>query len=416
MRRRGAAFCCARACPHRATSRPSTAATRARVERPHREPFFCHHLLQTLDVLRIQRVLAAERRLERQAVGVGVLGMPRPERVVRHVAELEVGQLLGDLHLPDRPLALSGIPSPRGRADHRLLEVDRIVHLRDHHQQVAVADEVLGHHRVRTARNAVALQERLLHVRRGHLQHPVLPHAGGEPVPEMLGELRRMRTAVEPDRAVGVLEQPGDRVADEPSRDRIDDLAHVEVGAGPAHRVLRRMRPRLMLGHRLDRRVPRERLLPAGGVERKAGEVAQLRSRVDANQHFLFVRHRPRAGEVDHRRLRRLPLALRQTRARVSDAAASSAAVAASEWFACVSSSRDRHGAGVPLRAIGFALEVHARRVVVQQVARIADDRRDDQPVVAVGKRDAVPVLEQASCSRCRRRRSCAASLRSGSW
>ena len=207
---------------------------------------------------------------------------------------------------------------------------------------------------VRARRNAVALQERLLHVRGRHLEHPVLPHAGGEPVPEVLGELRRMRAAVEPDGPVGVLEEAGDRVADEAPRDRIDDLAHVKVGAGAAHRVLRRMRPRLMLGHRLDRRVPGQRLLPPGGIDREAGEVAQLGSGIDANQQLLFVRHRPRAGEIDHRRRRGLALTAGAERAATfSDTRSEQAdAELATRLVRHVGCLRRRHGVGLPLRSV----------------------------------------------------------------
>src|SRR5690242_18745860 len=51
---------------------------------------------------------------------------------------------------------------------------------------------------------------------------------------------------------------------------------------------------------------------------------------------------------------------------------------------------------GPPLAGVGFALEVSAARVLAAQVLRIVQDDRDDEKVVAIGKRDAVPEFRDA--------------------
>ncbi len=259
-------------------------------------------LLQLLDVFRVERVLASERRGERQLVVVGVLGMRRAQRIVRHIALAKPRNFLGHVHLRDGVLARPRVQAERRRADHRLFEVDRVVYLRDEHHAIAVTDEVLVHHGVRADRNPVPLNEHLLEVRGRHVQHPVFPLTGRETGPQVLRRVGGMRPSVEPDRAVRVLEEAGERVRDQPAADRVDDLADVRARVRSAHRVRAGVRPRLMLGNRLDRRVPRQRLLPRGGVQREAGEVSELRTRIDPDQPLLVVHHRPRSDELDLRR------------------------------------------------------------------------------------------------------------------
>ena len=263
--------------------------------------FLAHHPLHGIGVFRIDGRAAAERRCPGQPVRVGVVSLANAKRIVRHVAGLEVGEFFGHIDLHDRRFTLAGVPLEGRRADHRLVEIDGIVHLRDEQQPVAVADEELRHQAVGAARDAVALQEGLLHMGGGDLQHPVHPFAGRKAAPQVFCELRRMRPSIEPDRTVGVLEEAGDRVGDQLPRSPIDHLAHVEVGAGAAHRVLRRVRARLVLGYRLDRRVPGQRLLPASGVDRKAGVVFEFGAGIDADQQLFVVRHGPGASQVHHR-------------------------------------------------------------------------------------------------------------------
>ena len=181
-----------------------------------------HQLLEPLRVFGIHRLRAALRRLERQVVPVGVLVMLGAERIGGHLALLERREFLGDLEGQRRRNGQIGIPPERRRADERLGQVDRVFDDDGQRQQVAVPPVVLGHHRVGAERDAVAMHEAVLDVRGGDLERAVNPLARGESLPQVLGVLRWVRTAVEPDRAVGAAEEPGDRVGDRaaPSWDR----------------------------------------------------------------------------------------------------------------------------------------------------------------------------------------------------
>ena len=136
---------------------------------------------------------------------------------MRHIALAKPWNFFGHVHLRDGVLTRPGIPPERRGAHHRLFEVDRVVDLADEHHPVAVPDEVLVHHGVRAHRNAVSLDEHLLEVRGRDVQHPVFPLAGRESGPQALGGVRGMRPAVEPDRAVRVLEEAGQRVRNQPA-------------------------------------------------------------------------------------------------------------------------------------------------------------------------------------------------------
>ena len=187
------------------------------------------------------------------------------------------------------------------RANHRLFEKDRIVDAPEHRHEQAVPEVVLGHHAVRARRRAVPLNDALLHVRGRHDELTVLPHAGGEAVPRVLGVFGRMRTAVHPHDAIGAAEAAGDRVRDQLLRDRIENRQDAERRLRSAHPVLRRMCLRLTLRLRQDRRIPRFGLLTIGGIDRQARIVAKLRTR--ATMRLVFVDdRRPIAGEMraDH--------------------------------------------------------------------------------------------------------------------
>ena len=63
----------------------------------------------------------------------------------------------------------------------------------------------------------------------------------------------------------------------------------IEEEAGPGHPVLRRMRLRLPLGLRQNRRVPRLCLLAVGGIDRQAGIVAKFRA--GRAMRLVFIDH-----------------------------------------------------------------------------------------------------------------------------
>ena len=125
-----------------------------------------------------------------------------------------------------------------------------------------------------------------------------------KPGPQTLGGVRRMRPAVEPDRAVRVLEEARQRVRDQPAADRIDDLADVRARVRASHRIRRRR------AGATDARGSAWIVefhvsafcLPAAF----SGKPVKLPSSgpgIDANQPLLVVDHRPRADELDLRRL-----------------------------------------------------------------------------------------------------------------
>ena len=91
-------------------------------------------------------------------------------------------------------------------------------------QQVAVSKVVFDHLAVRTGRRPVPLDHSHFHVRRGHHQLAVFPHARGEAVPRVLRKIGRVRAAVHPDDAIGASKAAGHRVGHELLRDRIENL------------------------------------------------------------------------------------------------------------------------------------------------------------------------------------------------
>ena len=139
-----------------------------------------------------------------------------------------------------------------------------------------MADEVLGHGRVGAARDAVALDDPVLHVRRRDGQLIAVDAARRESVPGVLRVLGRVRPAVHPDDAIVTPEHTLERVRDQRLRHRIVDLVDPHVRAGTAHEVLRRVRFRHLLGQREDGRVPARGFLADGLVDRQARVVAEL--------------------------------------------------------------------------------------------------------------------------------------------
>jgi hypothetical protein len=162
-----------------------------------------------------------------------------------------------------------------------------------------VPEKILRHGRGHARRHAVPLHRSRLDVRSYDFECPTFPGARRESVPGVLGQLRRMRSSVQPDSAVGVAEETGDRISDQRERSWIDDLVHPEIRTRSAHRIGGRVRLRLSLALRQDRGVPRSGLQPCGIIERNAGVVAQVRT---WNPMRLILVTRPRSpftGQVD---------------------------------------------------------------------------------------------------------------------
>src|SRR5712691_2407785 len=64
-------------------------------------------------------------------------------------------------------------------------------------------------------------------------------------------------------------------------------------------------------------------------------------------------------------------------------------------YHGLLSPSSGRARLGVPTGSLGKLLELRARDEALRQIPRIVDDRGDNQPLVAVGRRVAVVVLRQ---------------------
>ena len=138
-----------------------------------------------------------------------------------------------------------------------------------------------------------------LHVGRRDLQDVADPLTRREAVPGVFGVDRRVRPAIHPDRAVGIAEEPGDRVRADLVRERVEQLRHAEVRTRSAHGVLRGVRSGLLFGLRQDRGIPRLRLQLASLVQWEPGIVTELGARNAV--HLILVRgaSAPFTGQVD---------------------------------------------------------------------------------------------------------------------
>ena len=154
---------------------------------------------------------------------------------------------------------------------------------------------------VRAERDAVAVNEAVLDVRRGYLEPAANPLAGGEPLPLMLGVPGWVGTAIEPDGPVGPAEESRDRVRDEPLGLRIDDGTHAEVRPRRTHRVGDWMGPALPLEQGVHRGRPALGMLPGCIVEGDADVLADFDAGIATKRQFLVIaeRGRPHAGEID---------------------------------------------------------------------------------------------------------------------
>src|SRR5690606_33283257 len=184
------------------------------------------------------------------------------------------------------------------RPEERLLEVDRILNVDGPREMVAVPDEMLRDDGAIAARNAVPAQPPFLQMRRRDLERAAFPLAGGEAHRRVLGELRRMRTAVHPDRPHRVPREVLDVNRDQLLRDGIDLLPDPDVGE--AVRVIGGMDAALIVRQRQDRRAPALRAKTIGVVQRQPGVVAELRPG-NAVGIVLAVSSGPNSREVDLR-------------------------------------------------------------------------------------------------------------------
>src|SRR5207237_8196212 len=85
----------------------------------------------------------------------------------------------------------------------------------------------------------------------------------------------KWRTAVQPDLTRGLAERAEDLVTDRLLRDRVEDFRDADVRRA-AKRIRRRMRLRLVLAQREDRRVPAVRLRPCGVAHRQPEIIAHV--------------------------------------------------------------------------------------------------------------------------------------------
>ena len=138
-----------------------------------------------------------------------------------------------------------------------------------------MAHEVLGEHGLVAARDAVAADPPHLQMRGRHRQHVAVPLAGREPLPRVRGVLGRMRTAVHPDRPLGLLPRDVRVVRDELLRGAVELAPDAQV-RGAARRVVGGVRLALVLGQREDRCVPAVAVQAARLVDRQAEIVADV--------------------------------------------------------------------------------------------------------------------------------------------
>ena len=163
------------------------------------------------------------------------------------------------------------------RAHVGLGHVDRVAHDRHERQDVAVADEMLGHRGAIAAGDAVAADPAFLQVRRRDGEDVAFPLAGGEAHRRVHGVGAGVRPAVHPDRALGAPREVVDLDGDE--------LLRVPVALFPdadrreAGRVVGGVDAALVLGQRDERRVPGVGAEPHGVGDRDAGVVAELGAR-----------------------------------------------------------------------------------------------------------------------------------------
>ena len=254
------------------------------------------HILQLQHVLRIHRLGAAAGRLERELFLHGELAQKRvrARQVMRHVAllALDFGHVLTRI----RRDLLMRIESPVRRTHERLGQIHRIRDHRDQRQVVVVAHEVLGEHGLVAARDAVAANPPHLQMRGRHRQHVAFPLAGREPLPRVRGVLGRMRTAVHPDRPLGLLPRDVRVVRHELLRRAVELAPDAQVG-GAARRVVGGVRLALVFGQREDRRVPAVPVQAARFVDREAEIVADVRP-WNALRLILVEPRRPLARQI----------------------------------------------------------------------------------------------------------------------
>ena len=198
-------------------------------------------------ILGVQRLGTAARRGVRQTVLVGEHVQPRVRagQVMRH--ELRGAGNLRDVLALRRPHLLAGIEHPALAAHEWLREHRRVVDDRDHGEELAVPHPVLGQRAARRRRNTVAAQVVGLQMRRGDREHIAVPHARREPLPRMRRFGRRMRAAVEPDRAFHGLKADARVERDQALRGRIDLRIDAQRGE-PAHRIVGAVLAALVFG------------------------------------------------------------------------------------------------------------------------------------------------------------------------
>ena len=155
---------------------------------------------------------------------------------------------------------------------------------------------MFGEHRRVTARNPVAANPSHLQMRGRHRQHIAVPLACRKALPRVRGVLGRVRTAVHPDGALGLL--PGNvRVEGDQLLRRSVELAPDAQVRGAAGRVVGRMRLALMLGQREDRRVPAVGVQACRLVDRNPQVVADVRTG-NALRLILVKPRRPLTREI----------------------------------------------------------------------------------------------------------------------
>ena len=204
--------------------------------------------------LRVHRLRAASRGLDRQSMQRRELGEIRvlAWKMMRNVRRIAARHFVIGLTEQPRLILIrsrSRIEREIRRLDQRLGEEDRILGDADLGEHAVVADEVLGHRRLRTHRDPVSTMPTLLDVSGCDLEHSALPLAGRESHPRVRGLFGWMWPAVEPDGSL--LRVGAEEVLDRDHRLRawIDFLGDANADR-PTVDVRRDVCAALMLGQR----------------------------------------------------------------------------------------------------------------------------------------------------------------------
>src|ERR1043166_1587663 len=193
------------------------------------------------------------------------------DQVVRDDALLAIGDFIHVLARPEpRAVAVlhAVVEDEVLRLDQRLGHVDRVPRVGDVREEVAVTEEMLRQRRLVALGQTVAPDPALLDMCRVDREHVAFELAGREAFPRMRGELRRMRTAVHPDRPRLLVRADVVLDGDEDLRVRIALFPNPQLQRTTID-VRGDMHLTLMLGERQPRWVPAEGPLTRAVVNRQ---------------------------------------------------------------------------------------------------------------------------------------------------